>query len=147
MKAQILSHTTKMRFPKGTYFVGDPCYCFNSKTWDEIGRQTDGFGDDTIMAELRDFTMWSEGTAYGDGEYTDQFGNHYSVDAGLIGIVPIEIVENKGYDLHTLGLIHTFTRDFVVESDGEGLFTIGHIRIDTTVDCWGDEAPYDEGEY
>lgn len=145
MKAKILSQTTKVQFPRGRYFIGDPCYCFGDKTWNEIGRQTNGFHDTTIMAELGEFTMWSEGTAYGDGEYHDQHGNSYSVDAGLIGVTPMELVEDKGYDLSDLGLVYEFHHEFTVESDGHGRFNIGHIIIDTAVEY--DEFDEDDEDW
>lgn len=118
--------------PAGAYFVGDPCYMFahSTDTWSDIGEQTDWFTENTVAC-VKGKYLWADGTAYGDGVYTDQFGNEYCVDAGLIGVTPIELYERNALaDVESLGLVITFDKPFIVSVD-DGVFTIGHIVIDT----------------
>lgn len=119
---------------KGTYYVGDPCYIFD-KSWDKILTETGCFsGDD-------EYTLFGEqcaigGTAYGDGCYMDNFGQQYWVDAGLIGILPISLINidnklsieeiRKSEGMH---IIECDT-DFKV-SIKNGIFQFGSIIIDT----------------
>ena len=78
--------------PAGRYFLGDPCYCFG-KSWGEVLNETNFFQNETH--EFRDFPIVAFGTAHGDGEYFDQKGNRFPVDAGLIGLVHENLIETK----------------------------------------------------
>lgn len=132
--------------PAGSYYVGDPCYVISDDAWDEA---CDRF-DHNEMSVNAMAIMLSNGqalfpmnTMYGDGEYMDQFGNSYPVDAGMIGLVPLieGTVEASGKDEFKVlvegretpfkpGVIHTFDRDFEVTIE-DGLMMIGNIRINT----------------
>lgn len=59
-KATILSRTTKVRFPAGKYFIGDPCYCFGDESWREYGRQNDDFRAPSFITEMKGHTWESE---------------------------------------------------------------------------------------
>lgn len=83
--------STPIVLPSGTYYVGDPCYVFDHPSWDALGEQTDWF--ETPLATLAGRSLVVFGTAYGDGTYADLDGNLYPVDAGLIGVVPVELIE------------------------------------------------------
>jgi hypothetical protein len=78
----------------GKYYVGDPCYIFDEH-WVEILDQTNFLedGHHTIFGER----IFAGGTAYGDGSYSDQYGRHYWVDAGLLAVVPVSLlkIDNK----------------------------------------------------
>lgn len=141
-----------MKLQPGTYYIGDPCYILPNRDWSKILNQTNYF--DGEIYQLYGKNVWGHGTAYGDGSYPDQFGNSYPVDAGLIAVIPIEICdfEGNGYklegdkilDTRSLnfqfepGYIFTFNQEFeVVYSNG--IFEIGHIRIDTEGDSYDDE--------
>jgi hypothetical protein len=50
----------------------------------------------------------------------------YGVDAGLIGLVPVEIVE----DLSEHEVVN-FSKDTLCMDDGSGKLKFGHITIDT----------------
>jgi len=116
----------------GTYYVGDLCYVMHER-WDEVC--------DLIIVNrgcldgefnLKDGTRFAiYGTSYGDGTYTDQSGNEYSVDAGSIGCIMVSNIdiESKGNFLGG-GNIHTFSEDFYTgEQDGKIMF--GSVSIDT----------------
>lgn len=132
-------------FKAGTYYIGDPCYAFQGENWDKILNETDFFETGKVHNGI-----WAGSTAYGDGAYTDQLGNEYPVDAGLIGIIPIEScdfgdirwennqwVDGRGITFSNgekfefkPGNVVTFEHDFLVSYD-EGQFQFGHINIDT----------------
>ena len=74
--------------PAGKYYVGDLCYVMHPE-WDEfcsitIKEHTCLDGEFNLKDGRRFATF---GTKWGDGEYRDQFGNRYGVDAGLIGCI------------------------------------------------------------
>jgi hypothetical protein len=115
----------------GWYYIGDPCYLFE-ESWDQILEETDYFNNKDSKMLGHDF--FCSNTAHGDGEFHDQFNNRYPVDAGCISCLPIELMDVdkrvtkeqvKGF-----GSIIFFENDFECLQD-EGIFQIGHIRIDT----------------
>lgn len=120
---------------KGTYVISDPCYVIGRSShsdWVDFLHRHDFF-----MSEFSKKDIYSEGnhkfaafhTAYGDGEYIDNHGRKYFVDAGMIGIFPKEMVEDfthLGDYLHEV----SFDSDFVV-SHNNGELTFGNVVIDT----------------
>jgi len=120
--------------PAGKYYIGDLCYVMTDDEWREIcaiiikGNQClDG---EFELPDGRRFAIYS--TAWGDGEYYDQYGHTYSVDAGSIGCVrldDIKYVDNFDQFLD-LGAILEFAEPFVTGSQG-GQLEFGHVVIDT----------------
>jgi hypothetical protein len=97
---------TKVIVPAGTYWLGDPCYCVKDEDWMPWLEAADYTSNsDILCAETPDGT-WVLGisTAYGDGSYYDQHGNEYGVDAGLIGLVPVEYNPTTNYTLDENGV-------------------------------------------
>lgn len=137
-----------MTMPAGKYYVGDLCYVMH-KEWDEFCDLTIS-GNKCLEGEFtlkdgRRFATFS--TAYGDGLYKDQFGNRYSVDAGLIGCIKIDDLDLENEDNFTSGgQVVEFKQDFSVNggrsqlgSDWSGIIQIGHVLIDTDGDGFDDE--------
>ena len=120
--------------PAGEYYVGDPCYGVPDARWMEWLEAADYENVDRfLVADLDDrHTVVGVRTAYGDGEYYDQAGRAYPVDAGLIGVVPVELVEeDEPSGMHRV----TFDSDFQVAYSGEhGTIHIGTIDIETDPD-------------
>ena len=119
-------------FPAGTYYVGDLCYVLH-EVWDEFCDLTikdreclDGI---FTLADGRRFATFQ--TAWGDGEYQDQYGNRYGVDAGLIGVISAHDIdwEYPG-NFSGGGNVVEFTEPFSVGAS-KGLIVIGHFKIDT----------------
>lgn len=139
--------------PAGRYYVGDLCYVMSDKEWDQFcsitikGMQClDG---EFEMPDGRKFATY--GTAWGDGCYKDQFGNEYSVDAGLIGCIRVEDIRAEKYEnIERLGAIHEFNTDFVTgggrgEAKWGGTIQFGRVAIETDpVYEEEDEYDYDE---
>jgi len=154
-----LDETGNLIFPAGTYYVGDPCYVISDLRWSALCDATKCFEKQTAGCPntflVEDVTMFAAPTSHGDGTYKDSDGRTYSVDSGLIGIVPMEAVladseYRKGeYDEGSdLGHILTFDYDFQVYVDDEHKFHFGKISIETDIGVEDDYYPDDsEDEY
>lgn len=142
-----------MIMPAGKYWIGDPCYVFPhdgpmENKWDELLNEVDFF-ETLSYGEIDDgkIKVWAASTAYGDGHYISSNDKAFPVDAGLIGIVPLETVQyldKKDCDLDYCGLFIEFKESFVVMSKN-GYFTFGNIVIDT--EDYDDEQYDEEYEY
>jgi len=127
-----------------SYFIGDLCYVFEDADWEEIcnllfpkyeyTRRTGQF----LLKDGREFFMF--GTAHGDGEYRDQFGNSYGVDSGSIGAIRVEDIRGSAYSeeyMKQMGCIHTFESPLTSDdcSYQDGLIRFSHVEIDTDPSC------------
>jgi hypothetical protein len=117
--------------PAGQYVLGDPCYAVPDEHWDDLLASCDYFhspvGHITIDYAKK-FHVLGFGTRWGDGCYSGSDGKEYPVDAGLIGLVPIELVEDVS---EHYGNIVTFNKDTICRSNGDGKLYFGSIVIDT----------------
>lgn len=86
-------------FPPGKYYIGDLCYVLNDKLYENVfgGQDYDG-GLYTQKGSGHSFMVAS--TAWGDGTYEGSDGNEFFVDAGIIGICPVSVLDNDGSDGH-----------------------------------------------
>ena len=130
----------------GKYYVGDLCYVFNNDDWDKIcSIIIDGHScleGEFNLPDNRRFAVFN--TAYGDGEYFDQNGHAYSVDAGSIGCTLVDNISSDKYEnLLDLGNIVEFKQDFNVY-ERNGKIHIGHLEIDTDPIYDEDNEDYDE---
>lgn len=121
------------------FYVGDICYALSDYNYDEIWGKN-GYCDGKYSTPSG-FAFAVAGTAYGDGEYSDQDGRLYGVDAGVIGIVPLELVKAE-YDFG--GQIFEGAGEAVFEAN-KGFFDITlpngkAIQINTD----DEEEDYDE---
>jgi hypothetical protein len=132
---------TITKLPAGKYWIGDPCYVLADKEgidfdWNEFcrfcfdgddsGRSNEG------VVDHQGIEFAFHGTAWGDGCYSDEYGNSYGVDAGVLGCIPIEAIEGKIDPewMYRLGTVHDFEDDFE-SSYNDGTITFGHIEIET----------------
>lgn len=124
--------------PEGSYVIGDPCYAVPDKDWDDLLLSCNYFQNPIgcVKDGIQKFHVLAFSTRWGDGTYRGSDGNDYPVDAGLIGLVPVEMVEDLAE--HT---IVEFNRDTLCVNDGSGNLRFGHITIDTAVE---DEEEEDE---
>lgn len=127
-----------MKLKKGKYYIGDPCYVFD-KSWERVLQETSYFedpADDDSLFTIFGKKMVCGGTAYGDGEYLDNFGRKYAVDAGLIACMPVSLLKidnkitvkqaEKDELLHIVFMEHDFEC-----SVSNGIFQFGNIIINT----------------
>ena len=78
-----------IRSNKG-FYVGDICYALSDEIYDKVWGEKYGYRDGEYEANGYKFAV--AGTAYGDGAFMDQCYRVYGVDAGVIGVVPLELV-------------------------------------------------------
>ena len=132
-----------MAMPAGIYYIGDLCYVMN-KEWDEFCELTIVEGNhikegEMKLADGRAFAAYS--TAYGDGEYTSNYGHVLGVDAGLIGCIRVDdITDAFELKLDELGCVVEFAHEFNTYEEA-GIITFGHISINTD---WSDDDDYDD---
>jgi hypothetical protein len=79
---------TEHTFPAGNYYIGDPCFVLSDTSYDAV--VCDG-GDGFHTNGTHTIGFFS--TAHGDGCYRGTNGESYGVDAGIIGIVPAELMK------------------------------------------------------
>ena len=134
----------------GKYWVGDLCYVMHPQ-WDEVCKlmfATNGNGVLTGEFNLANGVRFAQhGTAYGDGTYYDEQGRAYPVDAGLIGCIRVEDIqddsESKWFEG---GNVVDFDKPFEITYNN-GVIKIGHIEIDTDPEYNNEEdEDYDEEE-
>ena len=129
----------------GTYYVGDLCYVLHDR-WDEFCALTCS-GSRVLDGEfnLADGTRFATYTTrYGDGNYFDEEGKSYDVDAGLIGCVALEDINFADPSNSVVGgRVVEFVQDFTTFSSG-GVISIGNISIDTDPEYAEEEL---ESEY
>ena len=118
--------------PAGEYFVGDPCYGVPNERWMEwLEAAAYKDADTYLVADLDGRTVVGVQTKYGDGEYYDEQGRVYPVDAGLIGAVPVELYEPSATEPEPFGMHRvSFATDFEV-ARVDGVIVIGPIKVDT----------------
>lgn len=114
--------------PKGSYVIGDPCYAVPDKDWDDLLLSCNYFQNPIgcVRDGMQKFFVLAFSTKWGDGSYHGTDGNVYPVDAGLLGLVPVEMLE----DLSDHEVVN-FSKNTLCIDDGSGKLIFGHITIDT----------------
>lgn len=146
-KTIIKSIRSEFVMPAGTYYVGDPCYAIRDK-WDSLLNHTEcnffEAGGNGAALIFEGHPVCAFGTAYGDGTYRDDNGNRYGVDAGLLGVVAAELVDNeRAWELgRKVEFKHNFTC-LVVEQGDSHKICLGSIAIETGDDQDDDDEDYD----
>lgn len=101
------------------FYIGDICYVLSDEVYHDFWGTKKDYEDGVyeLPSGLK-FAVAS--TAYGDGLYHDDNGNDYPVDAGVIGVVPHELI-GKGHaqlEKWELGVMLTGTRAEFKAEDG-----------------------------
>jgi len=124
---RIKNATYEIAVPAGKYWLGDPCYAVPSDLWMDLLNSCQIFESPigTIKGE-KVYEVLAFGTAHGDGCYEDQHGNSFPVDAGLIGLTPVDLAEDQPFGCT---LVH-FPTETICSSYG-GVLTFGEHEIDT----------------
>lgn len=124
-------------FPPGRYYLGDICYPMQSdkaNIYDTVWGGEFGY-ESGIMSRNGDpkHTFAVYGTAHGDGEYKDNEGHKYPVDAGVIGFVPTHLFDEAEFKRQygpdefrnsLPGRILEFTQPVTFSTDGHGNFVV-----------------------
>ena len=78
-------------------FIGDPCYIIPDKDWDEYLEnyyQAEELGGNKHFI-FKGKVVGTANTAYGDGTYMGDDHYEYDVDAGMIGVTPLELANTN----------------------------------------------------
>lgn len=137
------------------FYIGDICHVLSDDVYHGVwGRQVrdgDGWKDSGSPGFQEGqfthdgFTVGVAGTAHGDGEYIDECEIFtFPVDAGVLGIVPLELVQDIGKAIH-YGAVLYGTHAEMEADGGRFRFTIRdsdrmtvYINVDTA-GCPDDE--------
>lgn len=102
---------TRIFSEKKKFFIGDICYALKDEIYDGVWGSNDykdGLFDtgvtDSVGSPVKFFVC---STAYGDGSYHGTNGKSFPVDAGNIGVVPVELwgSDKDEESLNKLGLV------------------------------------------
>lgn len=125
--------TIDVRMPPGEYYLTDPCYCFEDKTWSELCDLANVWQEpENVVTQFRGKPLLSFNTENGDGCYTDNEGFEYGVDSGMIGLVPVEIADNPPPE--GLSRKVSFLNRFLCSRSPNGTLMFRSIRIETNED-------------
>lgn len=119
--------------PKGKYYLADPCYIMEGQQYQANLLKSNYFNLDNrggISTDIHTGLMYAVfSTAYGDGQYDDNMGRSYGVDAGCIACIPVGMVDAPKYP----DLVHVqeFAEDFEVDVDNHGMIYFGDVQINT----------------
>lgn len=127
--------------PAGRYFLGDPCYTAGRddaawQQWVDVGYMRSEASDSHIIGgTYNGHPVVASNTAYGDGEYYGSNGVSYSVDAGLIGVVPESVIRGMRLsqaDLEGSGAWVEVSEPTALEFDpSDGTIYFGTVAIHT----------------
>ena len=126
-------------YSKLGFVVTDVCYVLREDDYTNFWGKKHNYADGIF--EINGFRFAVGSTAYGDGVYFDNEAHKYPVDAGNIGLVPLELVgKEDGLPFGTVFGIPG-EAEFTCEN---GIFDIalpnGHkIHIDTRIEDYEDE--------
>ncbi len=131
------------------FYIGDICYVLDDRLYYGVWGDQNEFADGTFRDPDTGLEVAVAGTAYGDGCYLGSDGAEFPVDAGVIGLVPLELVSReKAPQGGQLGEIFKMPgeAEFIAE---DGLFTVilpdGHI-VEINTDYEYDEEGYEDEE-
>lgn len=128
--------------PKATYIVIDPCYVMRDDAYDVLCDKMD-FNTRAQIIEIEGHQMALSNTAWGDGTYDSNSSTSFSVDAGIIGAVPLALCcPEKLNEEFVKGTSVILTDASVEFSYNEGTFKINSLEIYTGYD---EEEEEDEG--
>jgi len=122
--------------PAGDYWLGDPCYAIPNKKWGAFVNKLFAAADGSC-GNFADGVV-AFGTQWGDGTYKDQHGREFPVDAGLIGLVPIEKSIKKPVGMTRV----SWDAPIICERHDDGTLVFGDVTIYTDAHC--DEEGWSE---
>jgi len=105
----------------GKYYIGDICYVLRDDIYDDVWGKKYEYNDGVYKVEGIEFAV--AGTAYGDGTYEGSDGREYSVDAGVIGVVPEKLWKEDISNAPELGRIVDVKNKLSFHAR-DGIFTI-----------------------
>jgi hypothetical protein len=122
----------KAIMPKGTYYIGDPCYIIKGnpgyiwidKLWDIFYNHNDQTG----VLDIDGVKLFIRNSYEGDGDF-----DGFYVDSGCIAIIKIDaLLKDERFDFNNMSIKGTkfiaFPNDFTITFE-EGKFNIGNTVV------------------
>ena len=75
------------------FYIGDICYALSDDVYYDVWGKMNEYQDGQFEEPESKLSFAVGSTAYGDGLFFGSDGFNYGVDAGVIGIVPLELVK------------------------------------------------------
>lgn len=125
--------------PPGEYYIGDLCYAMDDEVYDDIWGKKYDYKDGQYSRKDGSGCFAVHGTEWGDGEFEDDDGDTYLVDAGIIGVASKSIC-SKGVEDGCKFVKFDEPVDFFYE---EGKFYINSLCIREKRDESDDESDDD----
>ena len=75
------------------FAIVDPCYVLSDSVYYDFWEKKKNFAEGVFDYEGSSFAIAR--TVYGDGVYYDNHAHKYPVDAGVIALIPLELVSDK----------------------------------------------------
>lgn len=124
------------------FYVGDVCYVLGDALYHGVWGKQHGYEDGSVQDPETNRVFAVAGTAHGDGQYAGSDGTSFSVDAGVIGLVPLELVGKPG-GLNEGKVVRVPGRAIFWAEDGKFEITFPDDSV-LTIDTL-DETGYGEG--
>ena len=121
---QIKRITAGIVSSKKGFVISDPCYVLSKSVYVDfwIEQKHSAYG----IFDYEGSSFAVAGTAYGDGVYYDNHAHKYPVDAGVIALIPLELVsDEKGIELS----------EFVINELGLNLGAVFNIPGEAEFKC------------
>lgn len=113
--------------PAGEYYIGDLCYGMADEVYDVVWGNTFGYTSGLYETPSRSH-IFAMGSTHGDGGFPGSDGNEYSVDAGIIGIMSMNLLKGTkeeflkdGWFRGPPARFHTFEYPVTFQFDEERL--------------------------
>ena len=144
-KVSEVSKIGKIKSNQG-FAIVDPCYVLSDDVYHNFWGKKKKFADGIF--EVNGFSFAVGSTAHGDGVYYDTDCRKYPVDAGVIALVPLELVEDKSGLKYGNVFKMSGEAEFKCE---DGIFDISlpgshQVHINTSYDEDDDYEDYENSE-
>lgn len=108
---------------KKGFYIGDICYAMQNALYRGLWGGEHHYQDGCFEIPRRNLRFAVAGTAYGDGEYVGSNGFWFSVDAGNIGVLPLEVCKKDLTDISGSGMLVDTPGTVIFKAD-DGIFEI-----------------------
>lgn len=92
-----MNKSTSIELSKNDYIVIDPCYVMKDDLYnqmvDQMYKNYDANGSAQNELEIEGIRFAVFNTAHGDGVYQSNTNSIFSVDAGIIGVIPLSLCD------------------------------------------------------
>lgn len=118
---ELPENETSFELEPGDWYLGDPGYVIPNTPWQEL---VDLSTDDVLSGYVNGHPVVSFHTYYGDGTYESSENESYPIDSGLIGLVPMALIEELDMGKQVSHGTVVTAKEFLTLTYVDGLFKI-----------------------